>query len=173
VQIHAFLLVAAVAPAHSTTTVPDPVESFRCTSSNPVALADFGALQAAYVKRSAAIITASLTANRPFLDAAVAPSARPIHFFYDAGVLSPTGPAGVSELIRSIAPNSYEVVQERGLPLPPVDPCGVRDVILSLRGAKPNESYVARLKYQRGLLTDMVVQDADFFAGELPVILAR
>lgn len=163
-------MLATAAPANGSPTNSDIISGFRCASSEPLARANWGLVQDAYMQRSLAIIAASLTNNTGLLRAAVAQNAKPVHFFYDAGFINSTGPESVAALIRSIDPTRYELVQERGLPPPIAEPCGEVDISLTLRGSKPNEAYVARFRYRSGLLSELNVQDADFADGQFPKI---
>lgn len=164
-----FVLTAAV-PAYAGPNTSDPLERFRCNSAEPIEWANWQATRAAYLQQSVGIIAASLSGDLGILRAAVAHDARPVRFYFDAGFVNSTGPVGVAQVFRSIAPVSFELVQERGLPPPTTHPCREMEVNLTLKGSNPNEAYVARLKYKNGLLTDLVVQDADYVAGKFSKI---
>jgi len=160
VLVFALTAAAPAAPA-------DEVSSFRCGTTQAVSMARWATVDAAFLKRSVAIIAASLAGDSAVVTAFTSPEVQTTYFPYDAGVTL-TGRPALIELIRKTAPRDYEWVSGRGLPPPMRPPCGTITVTLTLVPAKRDMASIATFKYQAGLLVDFQVNDADYSAGHLP-----
>ena len=165
IRLFPLLLLISAGPAR-----PYSVKDFDCGSPTTALSVNWQSARDAYVKQSIAIIAAASTNNFAFLRGAVAQAARPIHFFADNGISDSAGAAGVVELISRIAPSTYEIVQEYGLPPPTVNACAKMEVTLTLEGRKPGDAYVTNMTYEKGQLVGLVVRDAELVKGEFSKI---
>lgn len=144
------------------------VDAFRCGTATEFTSAPADSINRAYIERSVAIVHGALAKDLMNLSSVVAPKATAVFFHYDNGVASPgTGPRAIIGLLGSIKPRHYEFFEPRGFPVPAVKPCGLITIRLILKRAQASKAFLATFNYERGLLIELTVTDADYSAGKI------
>lgn len=158
------------APADGKT---DEVARFGCAPGRPVALKNVGEVQAAYARRSIAIIDAGLERQTVRLRAMVAPAATFALFDGDEGA-SPrsTGAEAAVEFAGYLNPSDFQVELPVAGPVA-IDPCAEIVAEVRLGGGESDRARRIIFSYRGGMLIGAIGRDVTLVSGDFHAAGAR